>query len=109
MGGCPGICRDPSPGPANPRGWDRDKNLQDSPVAKIPRDNKSQNFGTRIPPSPGTVPLFRDSTGPGQIFVECRGALVSPHSRFTEHAELETLSVVAPRASVLNRLSLVKA
>ena len=37
------------------------------------------------------------------------GALVSPHSRSTDHAELETLSVVAPRASVLNRLSLVKA
>ena len=37
------------------------------------------------------------------------GALVWPHSRSTEHAELETLSVVAPRAGVLNRLSLVKA
>ena len=37
------------------------------------------------------------------------GALVWPHSRSTDHAELETLSVVAPRASVLNRLSVVTA
>ena len=83
MGGCSGICRDPGPGPANPRDWDRDpeprdsrdrdkhlrdsrdrdKHLRDSPAAKIPRDNKSRHFGTRIPISSGTVPLSRDSTG----------------------------------------------
>ena len=75
MGGCPGIWRNPGLGPANTRNWDRDrdseprdsrnreKHLRDSPAAKIPRDNKSRNFGTRIPLSPGTVPLSRDSTG----------------------------------------------
>ena len=75
MGGCPGIWRDPGPGPANPRDWDRDrdseprdsrdrdKHLRDSPASKIPRKNKSRHFGTGIPLSPGTVPLSQDSTG----------------------------------------------
>ena len=51
MGGCPGICRNPGPGPANPRDWDRDlkprdsrdrdKNLRDCPATK--------NFRVTVP------------------------------------------------------------
>ena len=40
---------------------ERDKNLRDGPATKITRDNKSRHFGTRIPLSPGTVPLSLDS------------------------------------------------
>ena len=40
---------------------DRNKNLQDSPGPKIPRDKKFRHFGTIISVSPGTVPLSRDS------------------------------------------------
>ena len=66
MGVCPGIWRDP--GPANPRDWNRDsrlrdnrdKNLQGSRATKIPRDNKSRDFGTRILLSPGTVTVSRN-------------------------------------------------
>ena len=64
MGGCPGILRDPGPGPANPRDWDRDrdskprdsrdrdKNLRDSPATEIPRDNESRHFRHRPVPCP---------------------------------------------------------
>ena len=63
MGGCPGILRDPGPGPANPRDWDRDsisrnsrdrdKNLRDSPATKIPRDNESRHSGQESRSVPG--------------------------------------------------------
>ena len=75
MGGCPGTMSGSRSRPANPHdrdrdrdskprdSRDRDKNLRDSPATKIPRDNKSRHFGTRIPLSPGTVPMSQDSTG----------------------------------------------
>ena len=73
MGGCPGTMlgswsraanphdRDRDSKPRDSRDWD--KNLQDSPGTEIPQDNKSRYFGTKIPLSPGTVPLSRVSTG----------------------------------------------
>ena len=69
MGACPGIWRDPGPGPANPRDWDqdrdsklrdsrdRDKILRDSPATKIPWDNK---FSRHCP-----VWLSRGTSGTG--------------------------------------------
>ena len=52
MGGCPGIWRDPGPGPANPRDWDRDRDSK-------PRDSRDRDKILRE--SPATkIPAFRD-------------------------------------------------
>ena len=73
MGGCPGTMSGSRPRPANPHDRDRDRdtkprdsrdrdeNLRDSSATKISRDNKSRHLRTRIPVSPGTVPLSQDS------------------------------------------------
>ena len=73
-GDCPGTLSGSRSRPSNPHdrdrdrdskprdSRDRDKNQGDSPDTKIPRDNESRHFGTRIPLSAGTVPLSRDST-----------------------------------------------
>ena len=78
MGGCPGRMLGSRSRAANPHDRDRDskprdsrdwdKNLRDSPATKIQRDYKSRHFGTKIPLSPGTVPLSRDSTGRKSLF-----------------------------------------
>ena len=54
MGGCPGTMSGSRSRPGNPHDRDRDskprdKNLRDYPATKIPRDNNSRYFGTRIP------------------------------------------------------------
>ena len=59
MGGCPGTMLGSRSCPANPHdrdrdskpqdSRDRDKNLRDSPAAKIPQGNESRHLGTRIP------------------------------------------------------------
>ena len=84
----PGKRRDLGPGPANPWGWNRnrdskprdsrdwDKNLRDGPSTKIPRDKKSRHFGTRISVSPGTVPLSRYSMWrKSRSFPQARGSI----------------------------------
>ena len=43
MGSCPGILRDPGPGPANPRDWDRDGDSK-------PRDSRDQDKSLRDSP-----------------------------------------------------------
>ena len=57
----PGLVPGPDSKPRNSR--NREKNLRDSPATKIPRDSKSQHFGTRIPHSLETFPVSRVSMG----------------------------------------------
>ena len=57
MGGCPGICRDPGPGLANPQDLNRDRESK-------PRDSRDQKSAERA--VPGQISAVQ--AGPRQIF-----------------------------------------